>query len=167
MTFFTVLLWDRVSKTITTLFLTIHRRLVIQYYINKAYTSESESYIMTDSLSWNKAPIWGLRPDFYYYQTVAGLLMWGTPLTRGQVCCLQLLLAPASTVTFGSDSRRTRDHILLSQIRDFPFCRLLRLTRLWWRYSTPPPQGRKHTCECVSEFYLPLPLLYIQTLCWD
>jgi hypothetical protein len=43
--------------------------------------SESESYITTDgqsaSLSWNKAPIWGLRPDFYYCQTVAGLLMWG------------------------------------------------------------------------------------------
>jgi hypothetical protein len=41
----------------------------------------SESYITTDgqlaSLSWNKAPIWGLRPYFYYCQTVAGLLMWG------------------------------------------------------------------------------------------
>jgi hypothetical protein len=43
--------------------------------------SESEFYITTDyqsaSLCWNKAPIWGLRPDFYYCQTVAGLLMWG------------------------------------------------------------------------------------------
>jgi hypothetical protein len=43
--------------------------------------SESESYITTNgqsaSLSWNKAPGWGLRPDFYYHQTVAGLLMWG------------------------------------------------------------------------------------------
>jgi hypothetical protein len=42
---------------------------------------ESESYITTDaqpaSLSWNKAPIWCLRPDLYYCQTVAGLLMWG------------------------------------------------------------------------------------------
>jgi hypothetical protein len=28
------------------------------------------------SLSWNKAPIWDLRPDFCYCQTVAGLLMW-------------------------------------------------------------------------------------------
>jgi hypothetical protein len=31
--------------------------------------SESEAYITTDSqstsLSWNKAPIWGLRPDIY------------------------------------------------------------------------------------------------------
>jgi hypothetical protein len=42
---------------------------------------ESEYYVTTDgqsaSLSWNKAPIWGLRPDFYNSQTVAGLLMWG------------------------------------------------------------------------------------------
>jgi hypothetical protein len=30
---------------------------------------------------------------------------------------------------------------LLSQIRDFPFRRLLRLAGLRWRYSTPPPHG--------------------------
>jgi hypothetical protein len=29
------------------------------------------------SLSWNKAPIRGLPPDFYYCQSVEGLLMWG------------------------------------------------------------------------------------------
>jgi hypothetical protein len=44
-------------------------------------SSESESYVTTDgqsaSLFWNKASIWGLRPDFYYCQTVAVLLMWG------------------------------------------------------------------------------------------
>jgi hypothetical protein len=43
--------------------------------------SEFKSYVTTDcqsvSLSWNKAPILGLRPDFYYCQTVAGLLIWG------------------------------------------------------------------------------------------
>jgi hypothetical protein len=43
--------------------------------------TESESYVTPNgqsaSLSWNKAPIWGLRPDFYYSRTVAGLLMWG------------------------------------------------------------------------------------------
>jgi hypothetical protein len=42
---------------------------------------ESESYITTDGQSvspcWNKAPIWGLRPDFYFCQTIAGLLIWG------------------------------------------------------------------------------------------
>jgi hypothetical protein len=29
------------------------------------------------SLSWNKAPIWGLRPDLDYCQTFAGFLIWG------------------------------------------------------------------------------------------
>jgi hypothetical protein len=31
----------------------------------------------TVSRSSNKAPIWGLRPDFYYRQKIAGLFMWG------------------------------------------------------------------------------------------
>jgi hypothetical protein len=29
------------------------------------------------SLPWNKAPIWGLWPDLYYCQRVAGLFLWG------------------------------------------------------------------------------------------
>jgi hypothetical protein len=41
------------------------------------------SYVTTGgksaSLSWNKAAIWGLRPDFYYCQTIAGLLMGRSP----------------------------------------------------------------------------------------
>jgi hypothetical protein len=59
-------------------------------------------------------------------------------LTRGRVCRLQLMLVFASAVIFGSDFRETRDHILLSQIRDFPFGRLRRLAGLRWRYSAPP-----------------------------
>jgi hypothetical protein len=43
--------------------------------------SQIQSYITTDSqpasLSWNKAPIWGLRPDLDYCLSVAGLLVWG------------------------------------------------------------------------------------------
>jgi hypothetical protein len=42
--------------------------------------SESESYVPTDgqsaSLTWNKAPIWGLRPDIYYFLTITVLLLW-------------------------------------------------------------------------------------------
>jgi hypothetical protein len=60
-------------------------------------------------------------------------------LTREWVCRLQLLLVLASAVILESEYRWTRDHILLSQIRDFPFRRLLRLAGLRWRYSTPPP----------------------------
>jgi hypothetical protein len=37
------------------------------------------------------------------------------------VCRLQFLLTLASTVILGSESRATRDHILLSQIRDSLF----------------------------------------------
>jgi hypothetical protein len=59
--------------------------------------SESESYVTTDgqsaSLSSNKAPIWGFRPDFI---TVWQLQVCGCgalSLTRGRVYGLQLLLA--------------------------------------------------------------------------
>jgi hypothetical protein len=42
--------------------------------------SQSQSFITTDgqsaSLSWNKVPIWGLRPVLYYCQTVSGLFVW-------------------------------------------------------------------------------------------
>jgi hypothetical protein len=40
-------------------------------------------------------------------------------LTRGRVCRAQLLLVLASAVIIRSESLGTRDHILLSQIRDF------------------------------------------------
>jgi hypothetical protein len=46
-----------------------------------ASISRAESYVTKDgqsaSLSWNKAPIWGLRLDFYHCHTVAGFLMRG------------------------------------------------------------------------------------------
>jgi hypothetical protein len=41
---------------------------------------------------------------------------------RGRVYRLQSLLALASAVILGSESRGTRNHILLSRIRDFHFC---------------------------------------------
>jgi hypothetical protein len=57
------------------------------------------------------------------------------------VCCLQLLLALASAVILGSESGGTRDHILLSEIRDFLLRHLPRLAGLRWKYLTPPPHG--------------------------
>jgi hypothetical protein len=41
-------------------------------------------------------------------------------MPRGWACRLELLLALASAVVLGSESRRTHDHILLSQTRDSP-----------------------------------------------
>jgi hypothetical protein len=113
--------------------------------------SESESYITTDgqsaSLSWNKAPIWGLRPDFYYCQTVAGLLMWGALSDERTGLSFTIAAGPRQR----NHSRvRVRDHILLSQIRDFLFHRLLRLAGLRWRYSTPPPHESQSESEYVT-----------------
>jgi hypothetical protein len=81
-----------------------------------------------------------------------------SPLTRGRVCRLQLLLVFASLFILRFEYRRNRDHILLSQTRcsptwrvrypyqkqggpvilpctGFPFRHLLRLAWLLWRYS--------------------------------
>jgi hypothetical protein len=74
-------------------------------------------------------------------------------LTRGWVCHLQLLLDLVSAFILGCESHGTRDHILLSQIRDFPFYRLLRLVGLRWRYSILPPHG-KTSNESQSQSYV-------------
>jgi hypothetical protein len=73
---------------------------------------------------------------------------------RGLVCLLYMLLALASAVFLGSESLGPRDHILLSQTRDFPFRRLLRLAGSRWRYSTPPPHSElisHDSCYIVTE----------------
>jgi hypothetical protein len=65
---------------------------------------------------------------------------------------LLLLLALASAVILGSESRGTRNHtcILLSQILDFPFRLLLRLAGLPWRYSAPSPHGKNNESVRVT-----------------
>jgi hypothetical protein len=60
-------------------------------------------------------------------------------LTRGRVCLLYMLLALARAIFLWSESLGTCDHILLSQIWDFPFRRLLWLAGSRWRYSIPSP----------------------------
>jgi hypothetical protein len=69
-------------------------------------------------------------------------------LRKGWVWHIQLLLVLASTFIIGSEA--TPDHILLSHISDFPFCRLLRLAG---RYSTPPPHGNSILHEFCSWLY--------------
>jgi hypothetical protein len=88
--------------------------------------NQSQTYITNDgqsaSLSWIKAPIWGLRlySYFYYCQTIAGLLVWGA-LSDERTGLLFTIAAGPRQRILGSKSRGTRDHILLSQIRDFLF----------------------------------------------
>jgi hypothetical protein len=112
--------------------------------------SESQSHIATDgqpvSKSWCRAPygahdqilitVWQLRSCFCVVPS----------MTRGRVCHSYMLLTLARAVVLRSESLGTRDHILLSQICDFPFRRLLRLAQSRWRYSTPPPHGFLSHC---------------------
>jgi hypothetical protein len=105
----------------------------------------------------------GTKHPFGAYDQIL-IIVWqlrvcwfGTPsLTRGQVCRLQFLLVLASAVIFGSESRRTRDHILLSQIWDFPF---RRLAGSRCRYSTPPPHGVTYTTgsDIYTRWYRKVP----------
>jgi hypothetical protein len=86
----------------------------------------------------------GVEPHLQLMTTY--LLLWqlwscssGAPsLTRGRVCLLYMLLTLVSIVFLGSKSLGTRNHILQSQIWDFPFCCLLWLAGSWWRYSNTP-----------------------------
>jgi hypothetical protein len=114
--------------------------------ISISVLSESESYITTDgqsaSPSWNKGPIWDLRPDFYYCQTVAGLLMWGALSEDWSVvynCCWS-----SPTQSFSGPSLLGLVTIFYCQIRDFPFRRLLLLAgQQWTPWKTCPlPKDR-------------------------
>jgi hypothetical protein len=66
------------------------------------------------------------------YSGLCGSLIYRSSLTRGRVCLLYMLLALASVVLLGSKSLWTCNHILLSQIWDFPFRCLLRLAGSRW-----------------------------------
>jgi hypothetical protein len=104
----------------------------------------SRSHIATDDQSvgwsWCRAPS-GAHDEVFTVLQLRSCFCGAPSLTRWRVCLLYMLLVLASAVFLGSESHGTRDHILLSQIWDFPFRHLLRLAGLRWRYSTPPPHG--------------------------
>jgi hypothetical protein len=124
------------------------------------------TYGQSASLSWCQAPIQGLRPDFYYCQTVACLLMWsalsdertGQPFTvaagpRQRRHSWVWVPRDSRTYYAVSDSRlhqprgpgpriyipQEQGHPVIPPGTGFSFRRLLRLAGLWWRYSNPPP----------------------------
>jgi hypothetical protein len=114
-------------------------------YSTELWTLLSESSLMLRPMVSRPVSLRIKHPPGAYYQIFINVrqlrVCWygALSLTRGRVCRLQLPLVLACAVILGSESRGTRDHILLSQIRDFFFCCLLLLARLRWRYSTPPP----------------------------
>jgi hypothetical protein len=76
---------------------------------------------------------------FYYCQTVTSLLICGVLSDDRTGLSFTIAAGPRQRSHSRSESRGTRGHFLLSQIRDFPFRQLLLLAGLRWRYSTPPP----------------------------
>jgi hypothetical protein len=115
-------------------------------WLNSRTNSESESESLYDWRFTANQSVLALSPlrltaRFFFFQlnTCGHSPYITSSLTRGWVSNLQLLLTFPSAFILGPESRGTRDHILLSQFRDFPSNRLLRLAELWRRYSTPPP----------------------------
>jgi hypothetical protein len=79
--------------------------------------SQSQSNFTTGglppiSVSWRQAP-WDSRSVFIQLNTCGHSPYVTFSMTRKWVCRLQLLLVLASAVIFRSESRGTRDHILL------------------------------------------------------
>jgi hypothetical protein len=98
--------------------------------------------------------IWSSWPDIYYCLAFTVLFLWGALSGERTGLPFVLLYAagPFQAVFHVSESLGTRDHILLSQIWDFPFRRLLRLAGSRWRYSTPPPHGCMRLCVVSSAY---------------
>jgi hypothetical protein len=81
------------------------------------------------------------------------LVFVGRPLWReDESVFLHRLLVLASAVFLGSESLGTRHHILLTQIWDIPYRRLLQLAGSRWRYSTPPPSNLSYNIFSLYGF---------------
>jgi hypothetical protein len=107
----------------------------------------SWSYFTTDgrsvSTSWCRAPLWGPWPDFtfsFLLKKNCFALRFGKPsLTRGRsIIC--------SAICQWSESRRTRNHTLLSHLRLSGSLSVASYDSqgLRWKYSYPPPHGDRN-----------------------
>jgi hypothetical protein len=99
------------------------------------------------SSSWRQAPGNSRHSNFTFHLNTCGYSPYVTSSqTRGWVCRLQLLLVLASTFILRSESRRTHDHILLSQIRDSPNLKdqvpVFISPRHWVLFLSPPTTHR-------------------------
>jgi hypothetical protein len=119
--------------------------------------SRSQSHIATDGQSvrqsWCRATSGAHGQIFIAVWKLWSFFRGAPSLTRGRVYLLHMLLTLVRAVFLESESLGTRDHILLSQIWDFPFRRLLRLAGSRCRYSTPPPHVSELSVIVVFSLY--------------
>jgi hypothetical protein len=129
---------------------------------------QSQSYFTTDGLrpissSWREA-LRDSGPTIFFNGTPCCHSPYVTSsLTRGWVCRLQPLLVLASGIILGTESGGTRDHILLSGLRDSPNLEG-RVPRHRVSFSSPPttrratveifkPASTSRTPQSVEKFY--------------
>jgi hypothetical protein len=88
-----------------------------EYASVSLYTNQSHSYVKANgqlaSPHWFHASVWGPRPDFYYYQIAADLLMWDSLSEEKTDLSFTTAAGPRQ-------SSHIRVHTLLSQIGDTP-----------------------------------------------
>jgi hypothetical protein len=115
--------------------------------------SQSQSHIANDdqsvSKSWCRTSSGAHDQIFITVLTVTVLFFLWSALSDERTGLSFVYAAGPCQRFLGSESLGTRDHILLSQIWDFPFRCILRLAGSRWRYSTPPPH-----CSLGTSIYI-------------
>jgi hypothetical protein len=114
------------------------------------FESRVESYVTTDgqsvTVSWNKAPIWGLRQGVYYCQTAAGLLTWGALSDEKTGLTLTIVAGPRQrSHSWVRVPRDSQPHFTVSDSR-LPFS-LSPTTRSATVEISDPTSTRDGVCE--------------------
>jgi hypothetical protein len=113
----------------TSLINTLHTALVSQSRLSSVKVKVTLRLTVSQSVSLGVEPHLGLMTRYLLLFDSYGLVfLWGALSDERTGLSFYMLLTLASAVFLGSESLGTRDHILLSQIWDFPFRRLLWLT---------------------------------------
>jgi hypothetical protein len=150
---------DRIYWTLIQLVTTVHKSLSDTLSSSSDWTlhgnysdfqlncqSKSKSHCewlsVSESVSLGvEPPSWAHDQIFITVWQLRSYFLWGA--LSNERTCLSFVYAAGPCQRSLSEVwvLDTSDHILLSQIWDFPFRRLLRLAGSRWRYSTPPPHG--------------------------
>jgi hypothetical protein len=146
--------------------LTRKRRLHSDWLLRITTDSESESELLydwwftTDQFVLTTSPLRFTTSNFIFQLNICSYSPYVTSsFMRGWICSLQLLLVLASVAILRSETSRTDDQILLSQIRDTPIWRsrspyLYPPGKVWPSYTLKhwvpilsPPTTRRTTVE--------------------
>jgi hypothetical protein len=113
--------------------------------------SQSESYFRPTV---NKAPIWGLRPDYYYCQTVSSFFMGGALSDERPGQSFTISVSPRQRIHSWVRVSWDWQPFLLSQIRKFLFSSPLTTRRATVQVFDPTSTGIDCLVSCQSQSYL-------------